>query len=95
MQSVNAHEYPPRHRFAAGAWTARRPCYGNLAVALDPSQRAPQPPFPSLSQTQMDALAILVRSVYQGTQITLENCIRYFGPTSRACDLFRSTPVGR
>lgn len=95
MQSANAHEYPAHHRFAASAWTAQRPCYGKVAVALDPSQRAPQPPFTSLSQTQIDALATLVRSVYQGRQMTLENCIRYFGPTSRACDLFRSTPVGR
>ena len=84
-------------QYLATAWTNERRCYGKVAADLSPEDRPLRPspyaeppgPYSTLSAGQIEAVVTYVQEVYQGQGMTLANCIKYYGPASRACDLLR------
>ena len=84
-------------QYLVTAWTLDRRCYGKVAADLPledrplrPSPYADPPgPYSTLTASQIEAVVTYVQEVYQGKGMTLPNCIKYYGPTSRACDLLR------
>ena len=74
--------------YLATAWSKERPCYGMVAAELSPDRRPPRPDR-TLRPSQIEAVVTYVQEVYQGKGMTLEYCIKYYSPTSRACDRYR------
>ena len=75
-------------QYLAEAWSEQRRCYGKLAGDLPPEARPPRP-YSTLGVRQIEALASFVQEFYQGKGLTLANCLKYFGPPARLCDLLR------
>ena len=75
-------------QYLARAWTEERRCNGRTLSELAPELR-PKRPYSALSQRQIEAAASFVVEVYQGKGMSLGDCLAYFGPASRACDLLR------
>ena len=75
-------------QYLATAWTEARPCYGMTAADQSPQRRPPRPDR-TLRPGQIEAVVTYVREVYQGKEMTLDTCIKYYSPTSRACNRYR------
>lgn len=75
-------------QYLGEAWTEQHRCNGKLAGDLPADQRPPRA-YTVLTRQQIEALASFVAEVYQGHGMSLENCIKYFGPPARLCDLVR------
>lgn len=75
-------------QYLATAWSETRPCYGKTAANSSPDKRPPRPDR-QLLPDQIEAVVAFVQEVYQGKEMTLENCVKYYSPTSQSCDRYR------
>ncbi len=75
-------------QYLAVAWTEEFPCYGKTVADAAPDRRPPRA-SPQLLPSEIEAVVTYVRQVYQGKEMTLDLCIKYNGPRSRACDRYR------
>lgn len=73
-------------QFLGDAWTERFRCAGKTADDL-PADKRPPHPYTILTMPQIEALASFVAEVYQGHGMSLENCLKYFGPPAPMCVL--------
>ena len=75
-------------RYLVGAWTRESRCYGMVAADLGDTKPPPRADT-LLSLRQIKAVVAYVQATYQGKEMTLEACIRYFSPTWPGCDVYR------
>jgi hypothetical protein len=74
--------------FREKAWTHEYPCYGKTEADLPGELRPPLWEI-ELYPEEVEAVVDWVMMAYQGKELSLELCLRYFGPESRGCDLLR------
>jgi mono/diheme cytochrome c family protein len=69
------------------AWTRERPCYGKVLADLNPEESPLLAPRP-LTEAQIEAVVTYVQAFYQGSPMTYDKCVKYWGDRSPACGIF-------
>ncbi|MCC6984149.1 MAG: cytochrome c [Bauldia sp.] len=79
----------PRH--LRESWSARYPCYGGMTSAdLQPGEMPPNPRGAFLTMEQIQDVANFVEAVFRNKEMTLENCVAWFGrPDAPQCAQYR------
>ena len=79
----------PRH--LRESWSARYPCYGGMTSAdLQPGEMPPNPRGAFLTMDQIEDVANFVEAVFRNKEMTLENCVAWFGrPDAPQCAQYR------
>jgi mono/diheme cytochrome c family protein len=71
--------------FHEQAWTPERPCWGKTEADI-PAEKRPPPWGVPLYPDEIEAVVGWVQLALQGKEMSLEHCLRYYGPESRGCD---------
>ncbi len=81
--------------YRGDAWSPAYPCWGKTAAEISPNDKPLGPPSRFLSPSEIELVVDYVQPVYQGKEMTWENCRHYFDDFERICEVWRDHGVTR